>query len=155
MSYNFSIALDGLLNMRIKWEEGCVIELPNGAKRIVVGPALHSETLQCMLVVFDPQKQSFSSIVLSAAEKTDDQNEPPEIFNHLYEPKCWHHKKGRIYTSILEAASKEGAMTLYVSHADNTWWIRPSAMFNDGRFTPNQDTNPLSISNLTGMDKAA
>ena len=62
---------------------------------------------------------------------------------------AWRHKSGGLYTRIGIADSAAGSLVLYVSHHDGLWWLRPRAMFMDGRFTPCPDLSPIAI-DLTG-----
>ena len=148
MTYDLQIAIDGLSNMRAAFEPGSIVLLPNGAERIIVGPALHSETKQCMLIVYDEGTGRFSVIVLSAAKKTNDTPENINVFTKHITPQCWQHKNEEFYSSLITANSIEGEMTLYAAHKDATWWIRPTTMFNDGRFASFTSKPPMTIEQL-------
>ena len=56
--------------------------------------------------------------------------------DQMLDGKVFRHKKGGVYTRLARVRARDGDMTLYASHADGSFWLRPTSMFEDGRFEP-------------------
>jgi len=134
MAISFTGARDWLRDIRFQRPLGAVVETPNGKEHAVIGAALHSETLECLLVIRNCETGAWSAVAPAAVKPTgDDEDLAPEDirFDDLSSVR---HRKGGVYTRLRRLTSKDGEMVLYVAHADGIWWLRPSAMFEDGRF---------------------
>lgn len=146
MPLDFNKASAMLENIRYRRPSGSTIALPGGRSRIVLGAALHSETLETLIVVKDPATQALSAIAPGAARDAEDELPSGDLLAGL-SLSVWRHRKGGVYTSLGSVNALEGGMILYASHADGKFWLRPRAMFEDGRFVPAQES-PLSPAEL-------
>lgn len=146
MPLDFNTASAQLENIRFRRPSGTTIALPGGRSRIVLGAALHSETLETLLVIVDPASGRLSAIAPGAARDPDDNLPSIDLYASL-SPSCWKHRKGGVYTRLAALQGREGEMVLYASHADGIFWVRPREMFEDGRFEPATET-PLDAAQL-------
>jgi hypothetical protein len=132
---------------------GSVVATDDGKSHIIAGVALHSETLAPTAVLLsspDSQRwdiapaENLSSSLVRIIKDADTFN-----IAGLFEMDVFRHVKGHVYTRLLRDISGRGTgpMTLYIAHADGKMWLRPQAMFEDGRFTPANE-KPLTLDEM-------
>jgi len=121
---------------RLKLDHGsgaAVISADGGAAHLL-GPAIHSESLTVLLVLIDLQ----GGLEAIPAERVAPRAGPAlgrdmRPFRRM----PFRHRKGGLYDRLAARVDgPDGPLTLYVQSSGGPWWLRPSAMFEDGRFTP-------------------
>lgn len=140
MSYSFNDARDWLRDIRFQLAFGTIVETPNGKSHAVLGAALHSETLECLLVIRNCETGAWTAVAPGAVETTGDEDDLTPQDLGCDARSAVRHRKGGVYTRIANVRSKDGVMVLYSAHADGMWWLRPAAMFEDGRFEASDET---------------
>lgn len=143
MPLDYTAARQRLENIRFRLSCGTSVKTPNGKIHLVAGVALHSETLECLLVIVDAETQSWTAIAPGAARIFDQSHPGAKGLFEAADKTVWCHKKGGVYTRVAQVRSKDGEMTAYASHEDGVWWLRPRQMFEDGRFKATAE-EPLS-----------
>ena len=146
MPLDFNTASAMLENIRFRRPNGSTIALPGGRLRLVLAAALHSETLETLLVVRDPATGRLSAIAPGAARDADEDLDRGDLLDGV-PLSTWRHRKGGTYTSLGAVKGLEGDMILYAAHADGLFWLRPRAMFEDGRFEASSEA-PLSAAEM-------
>jgi len=143
MTADITAATHAYENLRNTFLPDSWLRLPNGREMLFAGIALHSETLDPLIIMVDIETAKWHAAAPGAVRVTQPHGSVPDIiaFCTLSPHR---HKKGGVYTRLAEIERRDGDMTLYVSHSDGMWWVRPQAMFHDGRFAPASDAIPLS-----------
>lgn len=127
------------LNLSSRFPPGVLIALPGGRELHVLRPAIHSETLEPVLVLALRGAAGGPELTLcapGAARMEDEEADLPEALHRLLGRQVFRHRKGGTYTRIGQAVTRSGEMTVYAAHADGLWWVRPRVLFDDGRFQP-------------------
>lgn len=145
MPLDYPAALRVRNNLSDTFLVGNVAKTPGGEAFVCAGIALHSETLLSMIVMMDPDTGVWKLAAPGALRRTGEEYPDPIPIPDL---SVFQHKKGGIYTRVLDIAQRDDVLTLYVSHGDGTWWVRPKRMFDDGRFSPVADIAPMSRETL-------
>lgn len=151
MPLDFRSARLACLNLGSRLSPGALIALPNGRRYHVLVPALHSETLEPSLVILRadlPFRAEFGICAPGAARVIDIDADLPASFAPMRGGAVFRHRKGGVYTRVGQTLTRDGEMTIYVSHADGTWWVRPREMFDDGRFIADPDHPGLNMDEL-------
>lgn len=147
MALNYEKATEAIENIRYTRRYASVAATPNGKLHFVLGPAMNSETLVAAVVLLDPRTTALIAVapkaVSMASADLNLQIDPASLLQF----KPVRHKKGGLYTKLANVRSRDGEEVLYVSHEDRMWWLRPLAMFEDGRFEAS-DHAPLTLADL-------
>lgn len=143
MTADFTAAKNAYDNLRDTFLPDTWLCLPNGRKMAFAGIALHSETLDPLVIMIEPNTGLWHAAAPGAVRDAACDASFPDILA-LCQPATYRHKKGGLYTRLTTICRRDGQLTLYVSNSDKIWWVRPSEMFEDGRFAPEPDFSPLS-----------
>lgn len=143
MPLDYAAALRVHENLSDTFIPDAILTLPSGQRYVFAGVALHSETLDPMIVMVCPDTGTWHAAAPGAVRKTKETAQQPIA---LPEFCVFQHKKGGYYTRICDISRRDDPLTLYIAHSDLVWWLRPKAMFDDGRFTADPTLPPISRS---------
>lgn len=138
MQTDYTAALRARTNLIDRFMPGTELRLPSGRVFTFLGVALHSETLAPYIVMTEAATGTRHAARPGAVRETGRIGNVPRLAGDT-----WRHRKGSLYTRLGKVAMTDEAFTLYVAHSDLVWWLRPNAMFDDGRFTREAQTAPL------------
>ena len=148
MTQDFKAAQDALETLCVRFAPGTPATVPSGARHVALGVALHSETLERLIVLLRTDgtllatRPEITSPSDAGAADADIEDRVAEALA----PKPMRHKKGGLYTRLADLRAPDGACVLYKSHADGTLWVRPRDLFETpGRFTPAPDVAPARL----------
>lgn len=152
MALDYQTARKQCISLQNRIGPGDIVLMPDGRECIVLRPALHSETLEPHLVLYDdsdpeaPAPEWFAAPAGSLKVPGDHVGVPHGVSRWI-DGDVFRHRNGNSYTRLAQVRTKAGEMTLYAAHYDGCWWLRPRTMFEDGRFTLT-DQEPLSIDEM-------
>jgi hypothetical protein len=130
----FDQACDSLKALGKKYHKGSIVTDGQDDLGALLGFALDSETLQPQALIESPalhlRAYPATDIVCADDRRVASVNYYSNLASYMYQ-----HRKGGIYTHAGFFKRQEEVLVLYISHKDGIAWLRPRAMFEDGRFT--------------------
>mgnify|MGYP006270296741 CR=1 FL=1 len=144
MTQAFRDALGALDILQGRFPLGGTAIVPSGARHTAIGPALHSETLECLIVVVRHDGLLVATRPANTYPAGAGPTDATRAQDALAPGHAVRHAKGGIYTRYGTVRTPEGPHVLYLCHAKGILWLRPKAHFETpGRFVDAPHDAPM------------
>lgn len=130
---DFEVAKKTLETAGLKYPVGFGVNLPGeDLLRPILGLALHSETLETLLLVGNEGNEMISVSLDAVAPPARRITDRATLSRS---GRLFRHRKGGEYELLFKARLAGQSMVAYQEIGGNLIWLRPEPMFFDGRFT--------------------